>query len=208
MTFPTPKGFDPSQFGTTESEPEPEPELEPEPNPEPTDDELTFPNDMGRAELKTAIREYHDWCNDHYDPLDVDLEDIPVEVSMKMKRTAGKVAHIKGSDQVKYIRYAYKAYKKWGWDEFAKTIRHELIHVHTVQNYQKGGHGPLFKSMVEPLETHRHCELFAENEAKYVLHCSDCDEIVAHRHKRSKTVKHPEKYLSKCCNAPLRVETN
>lgn len=218
MTFPTPKGFDPDQFRTTEPEPdvnmpEPEPETEtepePEPNPEPTDDgEPTFPDDLTPHKLRLAIEEYQEWCNDHYDVLDVDLDGIPVEVSNKMKKTAGKVCHVKGSDRVKYIRYAFKAYKKWGWEQFAETIRHELIHVHTVQNYQKGGHGRLFKIMVEPMDTHRHCETFAEDDAKYILYCTDCDKDVAHRFKKSKTVKNPDKYRSKCCNAPLRVEHN
>lgn len=203
MGFPTPKGFDKNQFKTQPDEPEPEPEPETKSSGEPC-----FPDDMTRPELKRAIEEYHDWCNNHYDVLDVDLDGIPVEISDQMKRTAGKVCHVKGSDQVKYIRYAWKAYQKWGWKQFAETVRHELIHVHTVQNYHKGGHGRLFKTLVEPLETHRNCETFAEDEAKYILFCKECDKDVAYRHRKSKTVKRPGDYRSRCCNAPLRVEHN
>lgn len=198
MGFPKPEEYNSGQL---KSEPEPEPE--PQSNTEPT-----FGDHMTTPDLKDAIIEYQEWCGDHYDVLNVDLDGIPTEVSHKMKKTAGKVARIKGSSEVKYIRYAYKAYQEWGWEKFASTIRHELIHVHTVQNYQKGGHGRLFKTLVGPLDTHRHCEKFATDEAKYVLHCTDCDKDVAHRHKRSKTVKQPEKYRSNCCNAPLRVENN
>jgi predicted SprT family Zn-dependent metalloprotease len=198
MNFPTPKGHDPEKFKSNK----------PKVRDEQSDSEPSFPDDMGQAELKAAITKYQEWCNDHYDELDVDLDGIPVEISTKMKRTAGKVKWINGSDQVKLIRYAFKAYQKWGWEEFAKTIRHELIHVHTVQNYSKGGHGRLFKRFVDPLNTHQHCETFAENEAKYILRCSDCVGVVAYRHKRSKTVKNPEKYRSKCCNASLQVEHN
>ncbi|WP_179233939.1 SprT-like domain-containing protein [Halorubrum halodurans] len=162
---------------------------------------------MSRTELVEAIRTYHKWAADHY-PIDVDVEAFPVEVSDKMKKTAGKVLHMKGSDTVKCVRYAFNAYQKWGWEQFAETIRHELIHVHTVQNYGRGGHGSPFKRLVKPLDTHRHCETFSEDEAKYILYCKECGEIVAHRFRKSKTVKHPEKYRSKCCNAPLRMEDN
>ncbi|QSG06375.1 SprT-like domain-containing protein [Halapricum desulfuricans] len=172
------------------------------------DSEPTFPDDMGKADLRAAITEYQEWCADHYDELEIDLDGIPVEVSTQMKRTAGKVAHVKHTGEIKYIRYAFKAYQKWGWKQFSETIRHELIHVHTVQNYRQGGHGYRFKALVEPLETTRHCESFAVEDAKYILYCSECDTDVAHRYKRSKTVTEPERYRSKCCNAPLRVETN
>lgn len=208
MGFPTPKGFDKSQFDT-KLEPEPKPKQAPEPEPQPTsEDHLSFPDDMTRTELHEAIQTYQEWCNDHYDVLNVNLDEVPVELSDQMKRTAGKVIHVKGSDKVKCIRYALKAYETWGWKQFAETIRHELIHVHTVQNYQKGGHGRLFKTLVEPLETHRHCETFSENEAKYVLYCTECDKDVAYRYKKSKIVKQPSRYQSGCCNASLRVETN
>jgi SprT-like protein len=202
MKFPTPK--DHNQTATT-TEPAPEPETAGDDHSE----EPTFGDDLGRGDLLAAIETYQEWVadSDKY-PVDVDLDGIPVEVSDKMKRTAGKVCHVKGSDRVKYIRYAYKAYQKWGWEKFAETIRHELIHVHTVQNYQKGGHGRLFKNLVRSMETHRHCETFAEEDAKYLLFCEDCDSITARRFRKSKTVKNPGRYRSKCCKAPLRVEQN
>ena len=194
MTFPLPPKT------TTQPKAEPEPETD---NSEPT-----YPDDLTPHKLRLAIEEYQQWCADNYDVLDIDLDGIPVETSTKMKKTAGKVAAIKSSDEVKYIQYAYKAYQKWGWEQFASTIRHELIHVHTVQNYKRGGHGKLFKSLVEPMNTHRHCESFSTDEAKYHLFCTECDKLVAHKFRRSKTVKRPEEYQSRCCKAPLRVEKN
>ena len=198
MTFPTPEGWDEDdsddiEAGGSESSNDKPPE---------------FGDSMTSNQLQSAIVEYQEWCNDHYDVLDVDLSGFPSEVSHKMKRTAGKVAHKKGIWEVTYVRYAYKAYQKWGWEKFAETIRHELIHVHTVQNLNEGGHGPSFKRMVEPMETHRHCEKFAEDEAKYLLYCSECGEQVGQRFKKSKTVKQPGRYNSKCCKADLKVERN
>ena len=205
MKFTTPKNYDSSQYGGTKTE---KPTSSPEPEPETAEPAEPSYSGSDPDELREAIEDYQKWCSENYDELELDLDGIPVEVSHKLKKTAGKAAWRKGKDEVKYIRYAFKAYDKWGWDEFAKTIRHELIHVHTVQNYQKGGHGRLFKTLVEPLDTHRHCESFAEDEAKYVLYCSECDKVVAHRHRKSKTVKNPDKYRSKCCNERLRVEKN
>jgi len=190
--FPTPAGHKTSK---------------PEPEPEPETDEPQFGDDMGKKELRRAIEEYSWWVAENY-PVDIDLDGVPMELSSRMKKTAGKVVHIRGSDQVKYIRYAIKAYQEWGWEKFAETIRHELIHVHTVQNHATGGHGRLFKKMVPDMDTHRFCEKFAEDEAKYLLLCKECDKLVAQRFKRSKTVKNPGRYQSKCCNAPLRVENN
>lgn len=207
MAFPTPKGYNSTQFNNpTEAKPEPETETEAEPDtdtqPKP---EPHFSDKFNHKDLKSAIEEYQDWCNQHYDVLDVDLDGIPVEISDRMTKTAGKVSYIKGTDEIKYIRYAYKAYQKWGWEKFAETIRHELIHVHTVQNYQKGGHGRLFKMLVDPLDTHRHCESFTKDEAKYILRCTDCGNDVGHRHRESKIVKKPQKYRSKCCSSPITV---
>lgn len=195
MTFPAPKDYNETKSKSTETKTETE-----------TDDEMSFPDDMNRHELKTAIRKYQEWCNENYDALDVDLDGFPTEISDKMKRTAGKVAHKKRTGIVSYVRYAFKAYKEWGWEKFAETIRHELIHVHTIQNHQVGGHGYHFKQMVEPLDTHRHCEKFSQDEVKYLLYCTGCDEQIGERFKRSKTVSQPEKYSSKCCGESLRVE--
>jgi predicted SprT family Zn-dependent metalloprotease len=180
-----------------------------DPEPEKTTNEMNEPkfgDDLSKPELKAAIEEYQFWVVEEY-PLEIDFDGIPVEVSTKLKRTAGKVAHIRGSKKVKHIRYAWKAYQTWGWEKFTETIRHELIHVHTVQNHAKGGHGHLFKRMVPDLDTTRHCESFSDDEAKYVLSCSECEKEVARRFRKSKTVKRPEKYRSKCCKAPLHVQT-
>jgi SprT-like protein len=176
-------------------------------NDEESDSKLCFGDEMSESDLKEAIEDYQNWCNNHYEDLEVDLSEIPVEISHKMKRTAGKVKFNKSTKRIKVIRYAFKAYQEWGWKKFAKTIRHELIHIHTLQNHDKGGHGALFKSLVDPLDTHRHCEKFATKDAKYLLSCKECGQEVAQRFRKSKTVKNPEKYRSNCCNEVLEVET-
>jgi predicted SprT family Zn-dependent metalloprotease len=163
---------------------------------------------MKSNQLRVAIIEYQKWCAKECDCLNIDLTDVPVEISHKMKRAAGKVSRKGGASEVNYIRYAKRAYDKWGWEQFSGTVRHELIHVHTIQNHGEGGHGHHFKALVDQMDTHRHCENFSEDIAKFHLFCSECGKKVADRHRKSKTVKQPEKYQSKCCKQPLRVEDN
>lgn len=149
------------------------------------------------------IDEYQDKCAEKYDALDVDLNDIPVEMSGRMQRTAGKVRHKNGD--VKFIRYATKAYKNWNWQKFKKTIRHELIHVHQVQNFGHGGHGEEFKRLANSVDTHVHCESFAK--PKYLITCVDCGTISS-RYTKSKVVKYPERYRCGSCGGDLVSDTN
>lgn len=171
-------------------------------------DEPTFGDHMTHPSLKKAIIEYQKWVGENY-PIDIDLSDVDTEISNKMKRTAGKVASYTNQGKVTYIRYAFKAYQQWGWEKFAETIRHELIHVHTVQNHRKGGHGRLFKQKVDALETHRHCEKFANDEAKYFLNCNGCGETVDVRFRDCKmTDQNARGVRSNCCSAEIDVVRN
>ena len=154
-------------------------------------------DNLTKRQLKKAIRDYANQVADESDILDITLNGVSIELSTKMKRTAGKVAYKRGSKTVNYIRFAWKAYQKWGWDQFADTIRHELIHVHQVQNYGKGGHGGRFRLFAEKLDTHRHCQNFAEDEAKFKIRCDGCGKE-DYRYRRSKVVKHPHRYSCNC----------
>lgn len=163
-----------------------------------------YGDDMGKRQLKRAIECYQETVTENYHCLNVNLSSFRVEVSNKMKRTAGKVTFSKATWEVNCARYAYKAYKKWGWEKFAETIRHELIHVHTIQNYNIGGHGPRFRALVDDMDTTRHCESFTD--ANYGINCSECGQELGTRLQRSKVVKYPHRYDSKCCDAPLESE--
>jgi predicted SprT family Zn-dependent metalloprotease len=158
---------------------------------------------MNQSQLKDAIVEYQRKCAKKYDVLDIDVDAFPTEISNRMTKTAGKVAHKGG--EVSYVRYAYKAYEKWGWKKFAKTIRHELIHVHQVQNNKPSGHGYSFKKLVEPLDTHRHCEKFST--PNYLVTCKGCGETTG-RQKKSKLVKYPHKYQCSRCGGDLVSSQN
>jgi len=190
-------------------DPEPESESEPEPplwGNEDDDPEPEFDDNLSEIELKAAITQYSNWCvENHADLLGVDLSEVAIEVSDKMKRAAGKVVHNKTTGEVT-TRYAYGAYQERGWEDFASTVRHELIHVWQIVRFGNADHGRTFKRKAENLGTSVHCEKFSEYE--YNLHCTNCDDLIGGRYKKSKIVKQPEKYNSKCCGANLRVEEN
>jgi predicted SprT family Zn-dependent metalloprotease len=158
----------------------------------------TFCDEMAPNQFLEATKEYAEWAIENYDVLKVDLETVTFEVSRQMLRTAGK-AGMKSSTEKKYfVRFAYKAYREWGWSEEIKsTIRHELIHVRQYQETGSGDHGTHFKMMAEKADTTVNCQKFTD--FKYGVFCSGCEQMVAGRHQRSKLVKKPQRYDSKCC---------
>lgn len=184
------------------SDPEPEPEIDVPP---------TFGDDLSVPELKQAIQEYAEWAVDHYEAFEeVDLSDVSIEISKKMKKAAGKAGAkkglVKGELRGVRMRFAWKAYQKWGWSEdWTNVIRHELVHIWEYQVRGNGSHGPAFKRRAEKVDAPRHCPQFADY--KYTFYCESCGKKVGGRYQRSKKVKNIDKYHSKCCNASVRVES-
>lgn len=158
--------------------------------------------------LALAAEEYaHLWLQGDGQDLDVDLSVVKWEVSKKMKRAAGKAIFRKnGLTQEKrfIVRLAWRAYEAWGFgDRFKGVIRHELIHVADYQRRGNSDHSWTFKNQARKFNAPLSCERFTK--ARYEIHCESCDRMVAERLKRSKTVKEPHRYRSKCCTAPLYV---
>lgn len=56
------------------------------------------------------------------------------------------------------IRLSRDTHQDYGWEQFARTVRHELIHAWQYTEYGEADHGPTFRRWVEPLDTDRHCE--------------------------------------------------
>lgn len=185
---------------STTTRPETKPEPEPEPEPKADKDNLS------RRELREAIREYAETVD-----LDVDLSKVGIEVSDRLTVTAGKaINHLSSTPKhgrPYTMRFAWKAYQSWGWEKFKSTIRHELIHI---WQYERGsrGHGSDFKREARRLGCSVHCEPFGEEDAAYLIYCEGCGELKNTRQRRSKLVKHPERYKTRCCKADLRVEAN
>jgi len=133
--------------------------------------------------------------------LSVDVSGLDWEVSKRAKRRAGAVKYSDGTPDSVVLTWEY--FEEMGWEETAATIRHELAHVHLLNEAGDPGHGPAFERLAEQLETHVHCERFAT--PKYWVRCDDCSNRLA-RYKKSKLVKHPGRYRCGDCGGSLVVE--
>lgn len=138
---------------------------------------------------------------EHFPELPV--EAITWETSTRMKRSAGKAIYNRQREEIT-IRLSWDAYTEYGWKQFARTVRHELIHAWQYDAYGKADHGPTFRQWVEPLDTDRHCEQYAE--PKYWVICTDC-EVRDPRYRRSKVVKQPDRYSCGQCGGEFSIES-
>ena len=98
----------------------------------------------------------------------------------------------------------WTAFREFTPAEWTSTLRHELVHVEQFQRFGTTDHGPLFRRRAEELDASVRCRRFAA--PKYVLRCGRCDDLVARRYRACKLVREPERYVSGCCEAPLRCE--
>lgn len=153
----------------------------------------------------------------------VDLAHVDWEVSTRAKRRAAAVLHPRieagsagapldwatcehgnGGDPPRCtVRLTWDAARTFDRAEWARTLRHELVHVEQFQRTGATGHGPGFRDRAETLDTAVHCERFAD--PKYRLDCRDCGSVVARRYRDCKLVRRHEEYRSSCCGAPLRL---
>ena len=133
--------------------------------------------------------------------LSVDVTALEWDVSKRAKRRAGAVMHSDGTPDSIVLTWEY--FEEMGWEKTAATIRHELIHVHLLNEAGDPGHGPAFEQLADQLDTHVHCERFAT--PKYWVRCDDCSNRLA-RYKKSKLVKQPQRYRCGDCGGPLEVE--
>lgn len=82
-------------------------------------------------------------------------------------------------------------------------MRHELIHIWQYHERGTADHGPTFRQWVEPLETDRHCEQYAE--PNYWVVCESCEKRDP-RYRHSKVVTQPERYACSC-GGEISIET-
>lgn len=133
--------------------------------------------------------------------LTVTVSDLSWRVSTRAKRRAGAVHHRNGRPQS--VSLAWRQFENSAWSETASTIRHELIHVHLLNENGDTGHGPQFRRLAEGLDTSIHCQRFATPE--WWVRCEDCDSQLA-RYRRSKLVSNPSAYECGNCGGDLRVD--
>ena len=113
-----------------------------------------------KAELRErAAQHAREVASEHFPELPV--ESIDWETSTRMQRAAGKAGYNKKAEEI-FIRLSWDAYREYGWEKFARTVRHELIHAYQYHEYGEADHGPTFTRWIKPLDTDRHCEQYAD----------------------------------------------
>ncbi len=135
--------------------------------------------------------------------LTVTVDDLDWEVSTRATRRAGAVKHRDGRPEVVSLTWAY--FETKGWDAMAETIRHELVHVHLLNEHDDGSHGERFRTLAAELRTGVRCERFAE--PRWWIVCQSCGARLA-RYKRSKLVREVESYRCGDCGGVFRRERN
>jgi predicted SprT family Zn-dependent metalloprotease len=150
------------------------------------------------AAAKVYARAVVDNCD-----LTVDVGGLDWEISKRAKRRAGAVRHQDSNPQSVALTWDY--FQANGWAGTAATIRHELIHVHLLNEYDDSSHGRRFKEWAAELDAAVHCDQFTP--PRWWVRCTSCGAEIA-RYRRSKLVKKPEMYQCGECGGELSVERN
>lgn len=162
----------------------------------------TIEPECSREEFLAAAKVYAREVVARHD-LTATVSDLDWRVSTRAKRRAGAVTYRDGEPQALVLTWEQFARK--GWAATAATIRHELIHVHLLNEASDPSHGGAFRRLAERLDTHVHCERFAE--PNWWVICRECGARLA-RYRRSKLVTEPKRYQCGDCGGAFRVERN
>ncbi|KAB1185149.1 MULTISPECIES: SprT-like domain-containing protein [Haloferax] len=152
----------------------------------------------------------------------VDVDSVEWEVSTRAKRRAAavktpQIEHAKVGTTIDWetqtpdetvptctMSLSWRAFDSFGRDEWAATLRHELVHVEQFQAFGATDHGPAFKRRATAVDAPVRVRRFTD--PKYVLTCTDCGDDVAYRYRDCKLVRNPSAYRSACCEADLSCE--
>jgi len=157
-------------------------------------------SNCSREEFISASKVYARKVADTHE-LNVHVSDLEWEISMRAKRRAGAVKR-RGGEPIG-ISLTWKYFQEKGWEEIAATIRHELIHVHLINQYDDHSHGEKFRELADQLDTHVNCERFCDPE--WLVVCEDCRATIP-RYRKSKLVKEPDQYQCGSCGGDFRVK--
>jgi len=155
--------------------------------------------DASEAEFLAACKLYAREVVDAFG-LSADVGRLDWQVSRRAKRRAGQVRYRDDEPEVVVLTWGY--FERRGWAAMASTVRHELVHVHLLNEYGDGSHGERFERWAERLDTCVSCELFTTPEWWVV--CVDCDAALA-RYRESKLVRRVDEYRCGECGGDLRL---
>jgi len=156
--------------------------------------------DCSQSEFLSAAKVYARRVAEEYD-LHVRVSDLSWEVSTRAKRRAGAVKRVGGKPAAISLTWEY--FQQKGWKEVAATIRHELIHVHLINQYDDHSHGERFRRLADRLNTHVNCDRFCD--PKWWVICEDCGSRVP-RYRKSKLVKNPDKFQCGNCSGTFVIK--
>lgn len=159
-------------------------------------------SDCAHEEFLAAAKVYARAVVAEHD-LTASVSDLSWEVSTRAKRRAGAVKYRDGDPQAVVLTWAH--FENSGWEAMAATIRHELAHVHLLNEAGDASHGKRFQRLAERLHTHVNCERFVPPEWWVV--CTECENRLG-RYRRSKLVTNPAQYQCADCGGAFRVERN
>lgn len=154
-------------------------------------------SDVSVAEFRSVAKVYARDVAESYD-LTVTVSDLDWEVSKRAKRRAGAVKHRGGAPETVSLTWAY--FQEHGWGATADVIRHELVHVHLLNENDDPSHGDAFREWATKLQTAVTCERFAE--PKWWVVCASCGSEMP-RYRKSKLVKNPDSYRCGGCGGRL-----
>jgi len=154
--------------------------------------------DVSTDEFLAVARVYAREVARNYD-LSVAVDDLEWEVSKRAKRRAGAVKYRNGEPET--VSLTWGLFQERGWGAAAETIRHELIHVHLLNEDGDPSHGSEFEAWANRLQTPVTCDLFAE--PNYWVECRACGSEMA-RYRESKLVRNPDAYRCGGCGGELR----
>ena len=157
-------------------------------------------SDCSQKELLAVSKVYSREVVRKYE-LSVEVSKLDWKISVNAKRRAGVVEYC--DDTPKAIKLTWEYFKTKGWEAIAETIRHELIHVHLINEGSDSGHGKKFKNLADILDTDIFCDNFT-NPAWWVI-CKDCGGRIP-RYRQSKLVKNPHNYECSECGGQFIIE--
>lgn len=82
-----------------------------------------------------------------------------VEISKRLKTTAGRCDWVGKDKKIFQIRLAYNNYVEFGAESMIKTLRHEMAHLIECYLYGKSGHGERFKRICVDLGGHMNSKI-------------------------------------------------
>lgn len=167
-----------------------------------TVDKYQISPDCSKEEFIAVVKRYARKVTDEFS-LSVSVTELDWEVSVRAKRRAGAVKHRDGTPESVSLTWEY--FEQKGWEAIAETIRHELIHVHLLNEAQDAGHGPPFRELAQDLNTRIRCSRFAE--PNWWVVCDSCGDRVA-RYRRSPLIDDPDQYRCGSCGGALLVKSN